>query len=99
MTGLTTADLARACRIFLTLAYPAGEPSVPEKRRPYLYLAEDAPPAAYLPPAEAAQGIGQVLKHPDGAVHGYALRLGSAGFPHLKLQLTDYNHGTAWVFA
>jgi hypothetical protein len=99
MTGLTTAMLAQACRVFLDLAYPGGEATIPEKRRPYLRLAEDAPVAAYLPPAEVAKGIGQVLKDGAGQVHGYSLRLGSVRFPHLKLQMTDYNHGTAWVFA
>ena len=33
------------------------------------------------------------------AIAGYTLRLGSATFPHLKLQVTDYHHGAAWVFA
>lgn len=98
MIGLTTDLLGRACRIFLTLAYPGGEATIPEKRRVYLRLADDAPVSTYLPPAEAAQGIGQAVKNAAGEVHGYTLRLGSAGFPHLKLKLTDYNQGTAVVF-
>ena len=43
MTGLTTAELARACRIFLTLAYPEGEATIPEKRRAYFCEAAETP--------------------------------------------------------
>ena len=98
MLGLTTAELARACRIFLTLAYPGGAATIPEKRRAYLHLAEDVRVSADLPPAEVAKGIGQVLQNTEGGLHGYSLRLGSSSFPHLKLRMTDYNHGAAWVF-
>src|SRR5262249_37091535 len=57
------------------------------------------PLASYLLPAPAAQGIAQALKGEDGNVKGYAFRLGSAGFPHLKLQVTEYRARGLWVFA
>src|SRR5438105_2129378 len=97
MNGLTTALLGRACRIFLQLAYPDGEDTIPAKRRVYLHLAPDQPLADYLPPAPAASGIGQELPASDNRPRGYAFRLGSATFPHLKLQVVDYN-GSACVF-
>jgi hypothetical protein len=89
MNGLTTAMLSRACRTFLALAYPAGEYTIPEKRRVYFHIPPDADLASYLPAAPAAHGIGQVVKGEDGSIRGYAFRLGSAGFPHLKLQVTS----------
>jgi hypothetical protein len=98
MTGLTTALLARACRIFLTLAYPGGKETIPEKKRPYLDLPLDQDVEAFLPPAALAHGIAQVLKGENGKVRGYAFRLGSAIFPHLKLQVTAYNEHQTCVF-
>jgi hypothetical protein len=99
MSGLTTALLGRACRIFFDLAYPGGEESIPPKKRVYRHLPPDQPLEAFLPPAPAAAGIGQVLPAGDGRLRGYAFRLGSAVFPHLKLQVVDYANGSAWVFA
>jgi hypothetical protein len=98
MNGLTTALLSRACRTFLTLAYPAGEHTIPEKRRPYFHIPPDGELASFLPPSPTAQGIGQVLKGEDGSFRGYAFRLGSAGFPHLKLQVTG-SDADACIFA
>jgi hypothetical protein len=98
MNGLTTAQFRLACRTFLTLAYPGGEKAIPEKKRRYLHIPPDADLAALLPPAAAAQGVGQVIKGEDGAVRGYTFRLGSAAFAHLKLQVTGYDHDTC-VFA
>jgi hypothetical protein len=43
--------------------------------------------------------IGQVLKTSEGELRGYALRLGSAHFPHLKLQVVCCGEGGAWVVA
>jgi hypothetical protein len=98
MSGLTTALLGRACRIFLELAYPGGEETIPVKRRVYFHVAPDQPLCNYLPPAPAASGIGQELPASGSRSRGYAFRLGSANFPHLKLQVIDYN-STTWVFA
>src|SRR5207244_4391227 len=81
-----------ACRTFRTLPYPAGEATVPAKKRAYLDMKADQPLADYLPPAPAAAGLCQVLPAPGGGVRGYAFRLGSAAFPHLKLQVIDYDN-------
>ena len=91
MNGLTTALLGQACHTFLTLAYPGGEQTIPEKKRAYLNIPPDADLSAYLPPGPLAVSLGQILKGEDGSVRGYAFRLGSAAFPHLKLQVTTYD--------
>ena len=97
---LTTAQLARACHLFLKLAYPDGPASIPPKKRTYFALPVDRPVAEFLPPAPAAQEVGHLLPAEGGGVRGYALRLGSCRFPHLKLkcQLVDYNRTTTWIF-
>jgi hypothetical protein len=94
MTKLTAELLAPACRIFLSLAYPEGPGTIPASRRAYLDLSRNQPLAPLL-----AAPIGQVLKTPEGELRGYALRLGSAHFPHLKLQVVCCGEGGAWVVA
>jgi hypothetical protein len=98
MNGLTSDLLGRACRIFLELAYPGGEETIPLKKRPYLHVTPDQPLASLLPPAPTASGIGQVLPAAGGRTRGYCFRLGSATFPHLKLQVVDYENGGVLVF-
>jgi hypothetical protein len=84
MTGLTTALLERACRIFLERAYPEGLDAIPPPKNRFLALdPAQAAEAALVPP------LCQPLRRHDG-LRGYALRLGSALHPHLKLQIVDY---------
>lgn len=92
--------LARACRVFMRHAYPDGPETIPPKKRVYADLPETEPVENYLPPAPAAEEVGQVIFGANHGIRGYALRLGSARFPHLKLklQLVDFNNSTAWVF-
>ena len=92
MQPLTTSLLSRACRIFMDLAYPAGPASIPVKKRFYWELPGDKPITAYLPPAAEALGICQILPNKDGQPAGYEFRLGSSGFPHLKLRLQPVQH-------
>jgi hypothetical protein len=85
LNGLCPAVLSDASRIFLKLAYPEGESSIPLAKRAYL----DIPPEVSLdllltPP------ICQLLPHPQGGIRGYAFRLGSCHFPHLKLQVVGH---------
>jgi hypothetical protein len=94
MNGLTTDLLGRACRTFLELAYPGGESTIPEQRRPFLRLSPDQPLAAVL----ERRDVCQTLLHPGGSVRGYALRLGSTRFPHLKLQVIALDNAASWVF-
>jgi hypothetical protein len=84
MTGLTTALLERACRIFLKHAYPDGLDAIPPPKNRFLAL-DPAQPAqsALVPP------LCQPLRRRDGLC-GYTLRLGSTLYPHLKMQIVDH---------
>jgi hypothetical protein len=95
MEGLSTELLGRACRIFLELAYAAGEKSIPAKKRPFWDIATGSLLDGYLPPQvgpELCQKIGSA----PGCKPGFAYRLGCAHFPHLKLQVVRFEQG--WVF-
>ena len=80
MNGLTAELLGQACRTFLDLAYPAG--TVPAAKRPYYDLQPGQPLGPLLVPP-----VCQTLPAPDGGLRGYALRLGCATYPHLKLRV------------
>jgi hypothetical protein len=87
--------LGHAARIFLDLAYPGGE--APAKCRPLRDLhAGAAVPAPLLEPP-----LCQDLCRPkrDQEMHGYAFRLGSEHFPHLKLQVVWHDQLDAWIFS
>jgi hypothetical protein len=92
MKELPTALLARACHTFLTLAYPGGPQTIPAGKRPFYELSG----AEVLPPL-LAPPVCEVLRTPEGRQRGYAWRLGSAHFPHLKLQLTQAEDSGSWV--
>jgi hypothetical protein len=94
MKGLTTALLARACRTFLGLAYPGGVSTIPPAKQRFLVLEADEPLESLLVPP-----LCEVLRQPQGGERGYAIRLGSAAYPHLKLQVVFCDHGAACVFA
>ena len=89
MNGLTTALLDQACRIFLELAYPDGRHTIPPPKGVFLSLPLEAPLEMVLRPP---------LCHPlparSGGIRGYALRLGSAAHPHLKLQIVSHEDGS-----
>jgi hypothetical protein len=95
MDQVSAALLAQACRVFMRLAYPGGPETVPSRKRVYYDLPTDRSAADFLPPA-AAPEICQAISTPGNGVVGYALRLGSAGFPHLKLKMQRM--GDIWVF-
>jgi hypothetical protein len=93
MNGLPTSLFSRACRIFLTLAYPEGK--VPASRRPFLQIAPDAPLEPLLQPP-----VCERLGRKGGTeCWGYAFRLGSGTFPHVKLQALWHPEGGVWLFA
>jgi hypothetical protein len=84
MKGLTTALLEGACRIYLARAYPQGSQSIPPPKNDFLTLDNGQPLESVLVPP-----LCQPLSRRDG-LQGYALRLGSALHPHLKLQIVDH---------
>ncbi len=85
MKGLTTALLARACRIFLELAYPGGINTIPPPIKTYF----DIDPNSPLDPLLAPPVCQPLLAREGGGTRGYSLRLGSAFHPHLKLQIVN----------
>jgi hypothetical protein len=95
MNGLTTELLSQACTVFMTLAYPEGEAGVSPARQAFFALPPDRPLAEVL----ASRGVCEPLLTPAGQIRGYAFRLGSAQFPHLKLQVVDCHSGRGCVFA
>jgi len=76
--------LRRAAAIYLKLAYPSGEWPEPVKRR--LDWTEGAPPQELLtrPPFEKAGKV------PGTQTPIFALRLGNARYPHMKLQIQPW---------
>jgi hypothetical protein len=85
MKGLTSALLARACRIFLERAYPGGINTIPPPKNAYFALSPDRPLESMLVPP-----VCQTLPTRDGGgLRGYSLRLGSVSHPHLKLQIVS----------
>lgn len=94
MCGLTATLLGQASRTFLTLAYPAGPSTIPPARRVFLDLAPEQPLEPLLVPP-----LCEVLRTPQRQPRGYAIRLGSASYPHLKLQVISQDNGASWIFA
>jgi len=97
----STQDLARACRIFLRIAYSEGPATIPASKLPYNEIPEDGPVEAYLPPAKTAAGICRDLSKTKAGIPGYEFRLGSARFPHLKLRIQsmDFHERGVWVYS
>ncbi|HTU18602.1 MAG TPA: hypothetical protein VMG10_11125 [Gemmataceae bacterium] len=93
MTGLTTAVLKRACRIFLDRAYPEGRDTIPPPKCRFLDLDPDQPLELLL-----TLPLCQPLPRREGGLRGYALRLGCAGHPHLKMQIVEHE-GVGCVFS
>lgn len=80
--------LALACRIFLHLAYPGAPDTIPEPRRGFWTLQDDQELEPLLAPP-----LCEPLRREDGGGRGHAWRLGSAGYPHLKLQAVNQDDG------
>lgn len=88
MNGLTTAQLDQACRIFLDLAYPDGRHTIPPPTGVFLSVPLDGPLDMVM-----HSPLCQPLPARGGGIRGYALRLGSAAHPHLKLQIVAHDDG------
>jgi hypothetical protein len=82
--GLRLDLLRKAVDIYLNLAYPSGE--IPDAVRRRMIWPEDLAPAELLlkPPFERAGKV------PGQQTPIYALRLGNAGYPHMKLQIQPW---------
>src|SRR5438093_115650 len=93
MKELTTAQLGRVCRTFLDLAYPGGPGTIPAPKNYFLHLNGSQPLETALIPT-----VCQTLHSECGAFRGYALRLGSATYPHLKLQAVYHEGSDTWLF-
>jgi hypothetical protein len=94
MKGLKAALFGRACRTFLRLAYRDGPAAVPPGKSAFLQIPADEPLEPFLRPP-----ICEVLHTPEGRCRGYAFRLGSSGYPHLKLQAVSHDGGINYLFA
>lgn len=99
--ALATGDLARACRVFLDLAYPDGAETIPVNKRAYFDIGADSPIEDFIPPAKVALSVCQELPRRQDAQRGYAFRLGSAAYPHLKLcvQPILFRDHPVWVYS
>src|SRR5262249_6999697 len=85
---------ARACRIFLRFAYSGGPATIPPAKSVFWELAPDQPLEPLLVPP-----LCEVLNRADGRCTGYAFRLGSSHYPHLKLQVISHDAGIHYLFA
>ncbi len=94
MKGLNAAFFGRACRTFLQIAYPGGPATIPPGKAGFLDLRADHLLQPLLVPP-----ICEVLNKAEGRCRGYAFRLGSAGYPHLKLQVISHDAGVNYLFA
>jgi hypothetical protein len=94
MKELPTPLLGQACRTFLALAYPEGEGSIPAPKKSFGHIAPDQALDTVL-----VAPICQTLHTDTGQCRGYALRLGSIAYPHLKLQVVWHEKSASWVFA
>lgn len=96
MNTLPTETLRLACRVYLRHAYPRGPATASEVVRAYWEMPANADVHAYLPPAKLALGIGAVM---HGRRPGFLLRLGSDGFPFVKMALQAFveDGATEWV--
>jgi hypothetical protein len=93
MPGLCPNLLGQACRIFLTMAYPEGKSTIPATKRAYLDICFEDPLEALLRPpvCQVLPRVSDVGGTPIAGIRGYAFRLGSSTFPHLKLQVVGQN--------
>ena len=99
--SFSVVELAQACRIFMDLAYPEGASTIPDSKRGYYEIGADHPLDELLPPGKTALGVCQQMPRRPGAALGYAFRLGSAAYPHLKLcvQPIPYHDRAVWVYS
>jgi hypothetical protein len=93
LRGLRIDILRRAVDIYLALAYPASTPPDAVRRR--LEWSSDVDAAMLLtrPPFERAS------KASGGAAPIFALRLGNARYPHMKLQIQPWPNDAGFMLS
>ena len=91
--GLRVDLLRRAVDFYLKLAYPSGE--IPESVQRRLIWPQDAIAGEMLtrPPFERAGKV------PGRQTPIYALRLGNAGYPHMKLQIQPWPNPAGFMLS
>jgi hypothetical protein len=94
LEGLTPLTLGQACRIFLELAYPGAPGTIPPAKAAYFDPPPDLNLAALLKPPVCA-----IVKDFEGRLRGYSFRLGSAIYPHVKLQVVHHEEKSPCVFS
>lgn len=92
IVALTPSILGHACRIFLDAAYPRGPHTIPAPKRVFLHIDSAAPLDNVL------QACGHLCQRLRG---GYAFRIGSETYPHVKLkvELVEADGAGAWIFS
>jgi hypothetical protein len=97
---LSTDLVGQACRIFLELAYPGGEPAIPEKKRHLLRLPSGRLMINHLESNPLTCQCCQLLPAGTRDIRVLLIRLGCPHHPHLKLkaQLIEEEGSGEWLF-
>lgn len=90
---LTADHVCRAIAIYLVHAYPDGP--IPERKRPFAALERDTP----LESIWSLAGVERLAAQDPNAERGYALRIGNAWYPHMKLLVQPYATTPGYCFA
>src|SRR4051812_35629147 len=94
LRSLRIDDLRKAVEVYLSLAYPSGPPPEAVRRRLEWPPAEDADALLGRPPFERA-GKGD----DRSAAPAFALRLGNARYPHMKLQVQPWPTAAGYMLS
>lgn len=89
---LTTPLLVRAVQVYFELAYPEG--GVPDRSRPFAEI----DPSTALADVLSLPKVEKLPSPTPGKPGGYALRLGNAWYPHMKLLIQPYGLPPGVVF-
>lgn len=90
--NLRVEDLQRATQVYLRIAYEAVEIPAPVKKRLEWRVGEVHTVLAH-PPFE------KVGKSPTGEAAIYALRLGNAQYPHMKMQIQPWTGAEGFLLS
>src|SRR4051812_46417641 len=101
MQCLTTDLVSQACRIFLALAYPAGESAIPAKKRILLGLPSCLDIFEFMGNEPAMLDCCQSVCSATGESRALLIRVGCKHYPHLKLkaQLVGEEEKREWLFS